>query len=305
VVISLLPVANSARERGVFHHTNSIPPSFPPRTNRPPASHDSTNSSGLHLPTPVSLLATIGLSVRFDGLSVDDEGRSQSEPAAAVTHPTGLPAQISWHSGAYFEIMDGNWRTIYQRKNHPVIVERDYGNGSLVLCSDSYFVSNEALLREQHADLLSWLIGAHPEIVFDETHFGIEEEPGVAGLLKHYHLQGVLLALAVIAGLFVWRSSLPLVPPPAKAVIRDAGALVEGKQASAGLASLLRRSLAPTEVLFTCFAEWKFACSRQPRAAARLQEIEQIMEREKAQSPGSRHPLETWQTIRRILNEQR
>jgi hypothetical protein len=83
------------------------------------------------------------------------------------------------------------------------------------------------------------------------------------------------------------------------------GALVEGKQASAGLASLLRRAIPPAGILFACFTEWKSACARQPRAAARLPEIEQIIGREEALPQASRHPAESWRSIRRILNERR
>ncbi|MGA2555338.1 MAG: hypothetical protein ABSG04_03605, partial [Verrucomicrobiota bacterium] len=130
--------------------------------------------------------------------------------------------------------MDTNWQTLYQRKGHPVIVQRAFGPGSLVLSTDSYFLSNEALRRERHAELLAWLVGPHPDVIFDETHLGVEERPGVAGLMRQYHLQGVLLALALIAALFIWRNSLPLVPPPAARPDAASGALVQAREASAG-----------------------------------------------------------------------
>lgn len=146
---------------------------------------------------------------------------------------------------------------------------------------------------------------ARRDIIFDETHLGVEERPGVAGLMRQYHLQGVLLALALIAGLFIWKNSLPLVPPPPGQPDEGSAALVQGKEASAGFASLLRRGISPADILFTCFAEWKSACARQPRAAARLAAIEKIMEEERSRPPLSRHPVETWQTIQRILTERK
>jgi hypothetical protein len=78
---------------------------------------------------------------------------------------------------------------------------------------------------------------------------------------------------------------------------------VQGKEAGAGFASLLRRGISPADILFTCFDEWKSACARQPRAAARLPAIERIIQEEKARPSGSRRPVETWQAIRRILSD--
>jgi hypothetical protein len=241
--------------------------------------------------------------VKFDDLSVDEEGRSRSELADAVRTPTVVPPLLSWHSGAYFDLLDTNWRTVYQRKRHPVLIERSFGAGSLVLSTDSYFVSNEALRRERHADLLAWLAGGRGEIIFDETHLGVQEQPGVAALMRRYHLEGVLLALALLAALFIWKNSLPLVPPPTSAAEGGGRAMVQGLEAGAGFASLLRRAIPPSDVLFTCFAEWKSACARQPRAAARLAAIEKMVEEQKALSPSARRPVETWQAIQRILAE--
>ncbi|MGA2543143.1 MAG: DUF4350 domain-containing protein [Verrucomicrobiota bacterium] len=304
IVISLLPSASLAQEPGLFL-TNSLPPSARTPPKRQPPSRDHTNSEPLLVPQSVSLLAKIGLGFQYDNLSLDEDGRSRSELAQAVHAPPGLPPLLSWHSGAYFEVMDTNWQTLYQRKNHPVILQRPYGAGSLVLSTDSYFLSNEALRRERHPELLAWLVGPHRDIIFDETHLGVEERPGVAGLMRQYHLQGVLLALALLAALFIWKNSLPLVPPLPAEPDEGPGALVRGKEASAGFASLLRRGISPADILFTCFAEWKSACARQPRAAARLPAIEKIMEDEKSRPPLSRHPVETWQTIQKILTERK
>ena len=306
VVISLLPFASRAQDDGPIF-TNSAPSAPPPQppARRPPRSRGNTNSDPSLLPELVSLFDKTGLRVEYDNLSQDEDGLSRSELAEAVHAPPGLPPLISWHSGAYFNVLDTNWQTVYQRKRHPVILERSFGAGSLVLSTDSFFLSNEALRRERHAELLAWLVGEHRDIIFDETHLGVEERPGVAALLRQYRLQGVLLALALLAVLFVWKNSLPLVPPPPGPLEEGRGALVRGEEASAGFASLLRRGISPADILFTCFAEWKSACARQPRAAARLAAVEKIIEQEKARPPGSRRPVETWQSIRQILAERK
>jgi hypothetical protein len=316
VVISLKPFANLAQDEGLpFNDSDSSPspstnrpPSRRPSSSRPPAKHPppsrgNTNSDTSLLPESVSLLTKTGLRIQYDNLLLDEDGLSRSEPALAVHAPPGLPPLLSWHSGAYFDILDTNWQTLYQRKRHPVLIQRSFGAGSLVFATDSYFLSNEALRRERHADLLAWLAGGRRDIIFDETHLGVEDRPGVAGLMRQYRLQGVLLALALIAALFLWKNSLPLVPPPPGEADEGRGALVQGKEASAGFASLLRRGISPADILFTCFAEWKSACARQPRAAARLPAIEKIIEEEKGRPPRSRRPVEAWQAIQRILTE--
>jgi hypothetical protein len=216
-----------------------------------------------------------------------------------------VPASISWHSAAYFSGLDETWQTLYQRKKHAVIIERSFGPGSLVLSADSYLLSNEALRRERHTDLLAWLVGSHREVLFDETHLGVEENLGVAALLGQYHLQGVLLVMLLIAGLFVWKNSSPLVPPPPDEAGQGQSALVQGRESMAGFASLLRRSIPPSEILSVCFAEWKAACARQPRAAARLSALEKIVQEEQTRSPRSRLPVQTWQSIQRILMERK
>ncbi len=214
-----------------------------------------------------------------------------------------LPRLISWHSAGYFTGLTNKWRTVYQWKQHPVIVERPFGAGSLVLSTDSYFLSNEAMRKERHAELLAWFLGNAHEIIFDETHLGVMEQPGIAGLMRRYNLEGVIAGLLLVAGLFVWKNSATLVPPAADETLDGSAALVAGKETSAGFASLLRRSIRPEDIILTCFAEWKSACARQPRAAARLAEVERIIAEEKSRPTGSRRPVATYQSIHKLLTQ--
>jgi hypothetical protein len=289
VVISLLPAA--AQENAEHWSTKEHP--APPDTNAAATSEKT-----------ISFLDKHGLRLENYDLFIPDATASRAELTKSPA-TDGLPESISWHSAAYFTGMDDQWRTIYHCKKHAVIIERSCGPGSLVLSSDSYFVSNEALRRERHPALLAWLIGGRREVLFDETHLGVEEKPGVAGLMRRYHLEGVLLGLLLVAALFVWQNSAPLVPPLADEPNEGRGALVQGKESTAGFASLLRRSIPPAEILSVCFAEWKTACARAPRAAARLPAVEKIMAAEQARPPGSRSPAETWQTIQRLLTERK
>ena len=99
-------------------------------------------------------------------------------------HGSGLPQTISWHTALYFDDLDDFWRVVYTANGRPVVIERSYGKGSLVLLADSFFLSNEALRSERHPELLAWTLGESANVVFDETHLGIFKQPGVLGLIK-------------------------------------------------------------------------------------------------------------------------
>jgi hypothetical protein len=253
----------------------------------------------------ISFLDKNHLRLERERFFIPDATANRAELADSSNAPTGLPPSLSWHSAGYFSGLEADWRALYQLRRHAVLIERSFGPGSLVLSSDSFFLSNEAMRNERHAALLAWLIGDRREVLFDETHLGLEENPGIAALLRQYHLEGVLLGLLLIAGLFVWKNSAPLVPPPPDETLSSPSALVVGRESMAGFASLLRRSIPPAEILPVCFAEWKAACSRQPRAAARLPALEKIIADEQAHPARSRLPVQTWQTIQRILAERK
>jgi len=295
VVISLLPEASRDDEE----RQKAKPLAKKEHSSRPDT-NDLTEAE-----KTVSFIDKQGLRLANDRMFIPDATASRAELKKSSPATDGLPESISWHSAAYFTGLDDHWRTIYQCKRHAVIIERPYGPGSLVLSVDSYFVSNEALRRERYPALLAWLVGGRHEVLFDETHLGVEEHPGVAMLMRRYHLEGVLLGLLLVAGLFVWQNSAPLVPPLPDEPTEGRTALVQGKESTAGFASLLRRSIPPAEILSVCFAEWKAACARSPRAAARLPAVEKIMEAEQARPPGSRRPAEAWQNIQRILTERK
>lgn len=250
---------------------------------------------------PISFLSTNALTIKSESLAVEDSGATHPELAEASAEFPALPRLISWHSAEYFSPSNSQWRVVYSRKEHPVIIERSFGEGSLVLSTDSYFVSNEAMRKERHSELLVWLLGGRHEILFDETHFGVMQQLGVAALMRRYRLEGAIAALIFLAGLFIWKNSASLAPMPPEG---PAGyARVAGKDSSAGFASLLRRNVPVGELILTSFEEWKTACARDPRVSARMPAIQSIIDEEKARPPGSRRPLETYQAIRRILTK--
>jgi len=168
-----------------------------------------------------------------------------------------------------------------------------------VLASDSYFVSNEAMAKDRHADLLAWMIGANRTIYFDESHFGIVQSSGIATLMRQYHLEGLAAALALLAGLLIWRNSTSLVPP---LIDEKEEHVVAGKDSASGFVNLLRRSIAPNAVLALCFAEWKKTGARSGTASARrIQQAEAVLAAENSVPGRQRDPVTAYRKISEIL----
>ena len=215
-----------------------------------------------------------------------------------------LPRSLAWHSGMIFTNCDSAWRTIYARgTDTAVVIERKIGAGSVVIASDSFFVSNEAMLSDRHADLLAWIIGKNNRVVFDEAHLGNVESPGVASLMRKYRLHGLGIGLLLLAGLFIWKNSASLVPLHSGERRED---FVAGKDSAAGFINLLRRNISPREIFDVCFTEWKKSAAPSGTISrARLQQAEAIFESENSRPIKERNPLESYRKISDTLNKRK
>jgi len=167
-----------------------------------------------------------------------------------------LPSSVLWHTRLSFDD-DASWKTIYERDNYSVMTEKQFGRGSIVFSSDSYFFSNEALKKECHPELLAWLIGENTRLVFDESHLGIQEKTGIVGLFRKYHLHGFFLGIAVLTGLFVWKSSAHFVPPYEDYPLAEGHDFTSEKNYTEGLISLLRQNIPQRDILGVCVKEWE------------------------------------------------
>jgi hypothetical protein len=149
--------------------------------------------------------------------------------------------------------------------------------------------------------LLAWLLGSGREAIFDEAHLGIVEQPGMATLIRRYQLHGLVLSLLLVAGLFVWKNALSLVPPHPET---DAGAgpVVAGRDSASGFVNLVRRGIAPAELINVCFAEWKKSPARfAALSPAQRRDLEQLIQQQAALEPHLRKPVENYRIISQIL----
>ncbi len=216
---------------------------------------------------------------------------------------SALPASLDWHSGMIFTNSDKAWHTVYARGTHAVVLERAFGKGSVVVASDSYFLSNEAMTKDRHAEFLAWLIGANKHVVFDEAHLGIVDSPGIAMLMRQYRLHGLAAGLLLLAGLFVWKNSTSLVPPQPEEQRED---FVSGKDSASGFVNLLRRNISPRDLFAVCFAEWKKSAAPAGKfSQARLQQAEAMFHAENSRPAGERNPVATYQQISETLGNRK
>lgn len=244
-----------------------------------------------------------GLGLSFSkprGLVKDLEKRPFPE-ADALREPgaAGLPEKLTVHGLVYFRVLNPAWRVLYRRDNQPVVVERSFGRGTVVLAADSWWMSNEALYKDPQPALLAWLAGGNRTVVFDESHLGIVEQPGVAGLGRRYGLQGLAAGLLLLALLFVWMNGASLVPPAKGAAAGEPERV--GRDSATGMVNLLRRSVPRSSLISVCIAEWKKGRGRggSRAEAAKLARLEALS------GIGRRDPRAEYEEIRRILAEKK
>ena len=214
----------------------------------------------------------------------------------------GLPKSISLHSPWYFELKDAKWQTVYDLNSRPVVIERKLGKGSLVLATDSYMVSNEAMLKERQTGFLLWLTGSKSRVIFDETHFGIREAPGVAALARKYRLHGLFAGFLLLAGLFIWKNSVSLVPPYESRGKTPGEDVTSGRDYLSGFVNLLSRNIQPHDLPAVCLDEWKKTFRRRLGSlGGRLKDAETIIESGEKMPAKRQRPVEVYNKISILL----
>jgi len=230
-----------------------------------------------------------------------------ADPRLAILD--GLPASgsvpgVSWHGMLYFDELDKAWSVVARCERRPVLIERKWGKGTIVLCADSYLLSNEAMRDERVPDLLAWLVGDHRTVVFDETHLGVQEQPGVMTLARKYGLHGFFAGLLVLAALYIWKRAVPFLPARDGPSGGPSDDLAAGRDSAAGLVNLLRRTIPARDVLGVCVEEWKKSFARRrPRIETELAEMRALVSAEAAKPVTQRNPVPCYQQICKRLKE--
>ncbi len=288
-IIVALPPGTSGPERPRGDRKEASVPPDRHRTapgGRPAGKHPpaiGTNTSHQAGPPTVSLFTLWGLHL---------EG-PEKRPARRYVS-TNTPDRLPWTSAAAFRTNSSGWRVLYTCEGRPVVVERDWNGGTVVFATDSYFLSNEAMLRHRRPELLAAVLGPGPTWWFDETHLGLVERPGLRDYVRRLGLDGVVGTLLVLAALVVWRKASPPLPPeePAADAIPAARAGLERRE---GFLHLLRRHLPPARLPEVWLAEWRRTAG--PAARRLAPEMERCLA-----AAGNRPPLEVCRQLHSIAH---
>ena len=170
----------------------------------------------------------------------------------------------SWYSQYRLETESAAWYPVVKVEGKPVVMERRWGKGSVVIATDSFFVSNEALHREAVPEFLIWMVGDKKNIVFDETIHGTLESGGTMKLIRHYRLHGLFLGMVVFVALWAWRSGSTLAPgnPAIEHGFVSSRESVGGLETGRGLIHLLKKSIPRNKLLDHCFEIWRLSYQR-------------------------------------------
>jgi hypothetical protein len=250
---------------------------------------------------------SVSLAIHWNlAINFAEKPKEGEEKRALRQGKSRLPASLSWHTVLYFDKIDKPWKAIYTVQDRPVIIEKPYGQGSIVIAADSYLFSNEAMRKERSPELLLWFIGPHAKMIFEETHFGINKSEGVATLVRRFRMQWFLIGFLLMAILFIWKQMTPFVPSRTRATHAQGDNVARGRDYISGLISLLRRNVNRQTVLKTCFQEWSASQdSIQKTTKEKREAIEHIVLTPHSKRKEENDPVQKYRTIHKILSQRR
>ncbi len=175
---------------------------------------------------------------------------------------------VSW----YFSYWPSDWMSSQMRNETPLFLERRFGKGSILLIADSKLFTNRELLIHPDTQVLAAVPGHRHDIIFDESHLGLEDTGTVVGLAGAHGLQWMMLGFLALAILYVWRNSTSFVPPTQ--VRRDTA--VSGLDAHSALSNLLMQSVPKKSILGVVAEEWNRSVSGRQGVAREISTEELI-----------------------------
>ena len=199
--------------------------------------------------------------------------------------------QLTLQCGDEGQYLAGPGWSVLQSNNRQQaqLVERKFGSGEILVVANSRTLNNAALARDPRSALVAMLAERRPVVAFDEEHLGVADSASVGKLLRHYRLQGVMLAALLLFGVFVWKNTSSFLPR-----IEATTDEIFGRDTTAGLAFLLRRTVSASGVLPVAITEW----AKSVRDPEREREIRRI-------AALHRDPVESYNAVASALHQKR
>lgn len=225
------------------------------------------------------ILELLGLNVRT-AIVPRGEELERIRPARRLKDAPAWAGDQLMVYGALRLETDPTWRPWFGLPDGTVVAERERGHGRIIVISDTYVLSNEALAVSAPYGFISALIGPARRVVFHESHLGVMEPQTLARLARSYGLAPAMLGALVCLALIFWRQASQLVPPPpVPAAART------GTNATGGFGLLLARALSPRDALDALYRAALELPARQRPPAARLKELRTILENSAWEKP--------------------
>ena len=224
----------------------------------------------------------------------------ETDPQQTAIPETPDSPPLPWKSAIWFNELSSDWTVLYRYLDKPVIIERTWGKGSLLLIADSFLFSNEAMVTDRPTQALTQLIGPTDLLLFDESHLGIHSDESIMMLIHRYRLQGVLAALAILAALFLWQQSTGLIPKQEQHSRPglDPDASIGSMQ---GMINLLKRHIPRKNLTETLLSEWRASFQNDPSMQRKKDQLKTELDR----ADDRTHPVELYNRITKALNERK
>ncbi len=294
LVVSLRPVSLKAAAKPSKKNKDNTKKDTD-KTQKEPADADAAS---------MDFFKTIGVSVH-----TQKKDRDHDKPfSVQAVSPDTSVNPLSWPLGLWFEPLSEDWQTLLTAEDKPVMIEKKWGQGSIVLAADSYIFSNESLKNNTDRYLLSRLCAAKPVMMFDEFHFGIQKRLTIATLIRKYNLYGPMVIFVVFIVLIIWKRTSCLIPPGVQNedsdLLSNSSELIKPKDNLSGLANLLTHHIAGTDLINECRSAWKAAFVKDNIASKKYANLYEKILARPSHIKRKTDPVDEYNRICRILSQE-
>jgi len=167
----------------------------------------------------------------------------------------GLPGTLAVKTTMAFatNICEAGWVIIYRCGDKPVIIQKAFEKGSVILSTLSYPFSNEAMRSMRETKFLLWVFKDCSRVLFDESHFGLINRRTVAKLFRSHKLHYAFWVMIIPVGLYFWLTAIPLIPRYAN---DDIIRCEENGEEGGALCNLLQRAISQKDIVPSALEGW-------------------------------------------------